>query len=236
MRVLLTRPISDSQEIAQALRAKGFTVDLEPLMHVEFLPDPKIIIEHFQAIIFTSANGIRAYHNNNYNKKKCFYVVGERSGQVAQSLGLKEVISANGDVNKLSEKIITELKPTNGPLLYLSGAHVSGDLTGDLQRAGFSIERMPLYKTVERNHFTSETKKKLISGSFDYIPFYSPRSALIFKRLIEKAGLLNTLSTVSALCLSQNISNELNRMCWKQILVAKKPTQKDLYDLIGLTL
>lgn len=236
MRVLLTRPIDDSQEIVQALRDKNVTVTLDPLMHVEYLPHPRIDFDKYQAVIFTSAYGIRAYHNNNYDQNGCFYVVGNRSAQIAQNFDLKEVISANGDVKKLSEKIISELSPNDGPLLYLSGVQIAGNLTEDLQRAGFNIKRMPVYKTIATNHFASETKKMLISGSFDYIPFYSPRSAIIFEELIESSDLQNTLASVSALCLSQNVGNKLKGRCWKQILIAKKPTQKDLYNLMGLAL
>jgi len=236
MRVLLTRPIDDSQLVAKMLRDKNITVHVAPLMQIKYLPHPEIEVDRYQAVIFTSAYGVRAYHSNHFDKNKHFYVVGQRTAKIAQNLDLNKITSTNSDVKKLSEKIITELNPKDGPLLYLSGVHVAGNLTETLQRAGFNIDRESAYEAIMETHFANETKKLIKSGSFDYIPFYSPRSAIIFERLIESSALQNTLSSVTALCLSHNVEKELDKTRWKQILVAKKPTQEDLFNLMGLTL
>ena len=236
MRFLLTRPLHDSEMVASLLHEKNITTHIDPLMFVEYLPVTKIDVSNFQAVIFTSSNGVRAFEQGNYSQNLISYVVGQKTAESAYHIGLKHINNANGDVEKLSKKIISELNPAKGPLLYLCGIHIAGTLVDDLNRAGFNVKRQNIYQTVAAKTLDNETKTLLKTTSINYIPFYSPRSALIFNELINKADLQNTLATVTALCLSPNIAEKLSSLNRKKIMIAPRSTQNDLFKMIDIEL
>ena len=236
MRLLLTRPREESETLAKKLRSHEIATDIDPLMRVEYLPTGQIDMSEYQALVFTSANGVRAFSHLKQDQTLPAFVVGDKTANIAQQVGFKHVISADGDVNKLSWTIIDTLSPADGPLLYLSGVDRAGSLCDDLAAAGFKINHCEIYQTIAAEGLDPQTKKLLNSASIDYIPFYSPRSALIFKGLIEKAGLENTLANVSALCLSAAVAKEISSLDWKEVLTAGRPTQEDLLQMIDIEL
>lgn len=234
MRLLLTRPLSDSQRVAQLLRQTNVDVHIDPLMQVESLKIPENNLSEYQALIFTSANGVRAFCAKNQKCALPIYVVGNNTRDVALQNGLGPVTSADGDVKKLSDTIISNLTPSDGSLLYQTGEHVAGTLMEDLEHEGFVVNHQKSYAVVAAQSLSNDTKILLKNGSIDYIPFYSPRSALIFKELIEAAGLQNTLTKVSALCISPAVEKVISTLDWEKILTAQKPTQENMFELIDI--
>ena len=59
MRLLALRPEPDASETALRLRRLGHTVRVEPMLTVEFRPEPADLPEP-AAILFTSRNAVRA--------------------------------------------------------------------------------------------------------------------------------------------------------------------------------
>ncbi len=62
MRVLVTRPEEDASALAAALAARGFDALVEPMLSVAPAPGvtPPLDLDGVQALLFTSANGVRA--------------------------------------------------------------------------------------------------------------------------------------------------------------------------------
>ncbi|HEY7610485.1 MAG TPA: uroporphyrinogen-III synthase, partial [Alphaproteobacteria bacterium] len=61
MRILLTRPEPDAQRFAAQLAEHGIEAVVAPLMTIETADAPLPPLEGVQALVFTSANGVRAY-------------------------------------------------------------------------------------------------------------------------------------------------------------------------------
>lgn len=59
--MLVTRPRPDAEQFAQALAGLGHEVEIEPLFEVVERPETAIDLEGIQAVLFTSANGVRAF-------------------------------------------------------------------------------------------------------------------------------------------------------------------------------
>ena len=234
--LLLTRPIHDSQRIEKHLRKCNIPIHIDPLMEIERNPIPSLDLSNFQAIILTSANGVRAFFKKGQQCELPVYVVGNHTRTVALQHGLKTVVSSDGNVETLYHTLTSTLNPDDGPLLYLTGGNVAGTLYEDLRDSGFSINHQKIYTAVAAQCLSDDTKKLLKKGKIDYIPFYSPRSALIFKELIEAAHLQNTLAKVSVICISPAVENEISTLAWKEILTAKKPTQENMFKLINIKL
>ncbi len=236
MRLLLTRPRIDAESAARQLRLQGVDVVIDPLMAIEKLSPAPIPFESYQALIFTSPNALRSFDYPDTAKSILTFVVGKKTERVAQSIGFKHIVSANGDVNKLSETIKSMIYPKNGPLLYLSGVDVAGSLADDLKDVFFNVDVREIYKATAAENIHSDTLSLLQKGKIDYIPFYSPRSAHIFRELIKKAHAEETLANVTALCLSPAVKKVIAGIEWADIKVAKNPNQIDLYKMIDIEL
>lgn len=236
MRFLLIRPIQDSEDTAKKLAKNGASTTIDSLINIEIETGPTSDLTEFQAIIFTSASAVRAFQKTYEEYSLPAFAVGDKTAAEAQAIGFKDIISANGNMQKLSNTIIESLSPNNGALLYLCGDHVAGSLKSGLEDAGFNIRKEVLYRAVAASNLKEETKNMLKSGAIDFIPFYSPRSALIFIKLIKDAGLTNSLRKTSALCLSPAIEKVVAQLNWKKTMTAEKPTQSDLFKMIDIEL
>ncbi|MGY8991307.1 MAG: uroporphyrinogen-III synthase, partial [Rhodospirillales bacterium] len=59
--VLITRPEADAAVLQSQLTAMGFKTLLNPILNIAYKDDVHLSLESVQAILFTSANGVRAF-------------------------------------------------------------------------------------------------------------------------------------------------------------------------------
>jgi len=236
MHFLLTRPEEDSRELARRLLPHGHRVQTEALLRIDRLPQDKIDLANFQALVFTSANGVRAFVTSYQYRDLPCYAVGDSTATEARKAGFQSIFTAGGNVVKLAELITRSLTPPSGPLLHISGQNIAGDLSGRLEASGFQLVRLPLYKAVKTTALTAATQNMIKSGQISHIPFYSPRSAETFIKLIQKAGLQDHLTGITALCLSSAVSDVISSLSWYKILTAPQPDQLSLFNLVGVKL
>lgn len=234
MRILLTRPIEQSQQLATLLNEKDIEVEICPLMTIYDINCDEINDRDYRAIIFTSSNSLRFYDLSAFDKDVLIFTVGNKTASKVLALGFENVISADGDLEKLSETIKNNVSPTEGPLLYVRGQHIAGRLGDDLIAAGYEVFEKIVYETRALPALDEKVIKLLLQGDIDFIPFYSQRSALIFNELIMQADLKNALANVSALCISANVAKEIGSLPWKKIMISDRPTQKDIFKLIAI--
>ncbi len=236
MYFLLTRPQEDSDRIAQALQSHGAKTEYSPLLRIDYFPPQDINLDQFQALLFTSANGVRAcIKNSDYRDVAC-YVVGDATAAEAKNSGFPQVFTAGGDVKDLANLIIKDLDPKAGPLLHISGKNVAGNLTDILENSNFYITSKQLYEAVKVTSLSQNAQNLLASGAITHIPFYSPRTARAFVACIKAANLQTSLINITAICLSSAISNVINSLTWKDILTASLPDQLSLFKMIDINL
>ncbi len=236
MRILLTRPIEQSQSLAASLREQNVEVEIFPLMTVhkyDEAPTPK---EDWQAVIVTSANALKYADLSHIDNDTPILAVGDKTADRAKTLGFAHVISADGNLEKLSGTIKQELTPVGGPLLYLRGKHITGPLAAELTEDGYKVIEYTVYETKPISKIDKALINLLTNDDIDFIPFYSRRSALIFKELIEEAGLEGCLENITALSISANVASEIDGLPWKTKMISDRPTQSDLFNLIGIGL
>ncbi|MFN3077626.1 MAG: uroporphyrinogen-III synthase, partial [Alphaproteobacteria bacterium] len=186
-RVLVTRPREDSADLAQLLRSQGFTVTVEPLLTVRSLA-ATVDLAGVQAILCTSANGVRKLAEVSPDRALPLFAVGEATARTARALGFVRVESADGDVAALAELVRGRLRPGNGALLHAAGSVTAGDLGGELARAGFEVRKVQLYEAITAEALSGTMAAGLERGAFDGVLFYSPRTAATFRTLVERAA------------------------------------------------
>src|SRR5207237_4563744 len=96
MRLLLTRPREDAQTLAKTLKLRGHHPVIAPLLQIRFTPGPEISLIGVQAVIATSANGVKAFAARSQNRDLPVFAVGPQTAETATQLGFPEVICAKG--------------------------------------------------------------------------------------------------------------------------------------------
>jgi uroporphyrinogen-III synthase len=232
MRALVTRPRAEAEALAALLAKRGIEAMIEPLMEVahnsEALPD----LAGVQAILCTSANGVRALARAGNERGVPVFAVGDATAARARAEGFHHVESAGGDVDDLAYLVRQRLAPQAGKLLHVVGSAVAGDLGGALGEAGFSVERVMLYEAAAARALTPATAQLVADGGFDFALFFSPRTAAIFARLVEAGELAAGLHPTIAVSISTAADAVLADLPFRERLIARAPTQAALLELI----
>ncbi|HEX4573359.1 MAG TPA: uroporphyrinogen-III synthase, partial [Dongiaceae bacterium] len=231
---LITRPEEDARPLAEALAARGVAVVIEPLLAIRVLPeaagDLAKDLAGVQALLFTSANGARAFAELSPRRDIGVLAVGDATATAARALGFGMVESAGGDVQALARLAKQRLKPTGGPLFHAAGSAVAGDLAETLAVEGFELRRRMLYESTAATSLSPETVAALRQGRIDLVLLFSPRTAASFAEL-AKAARIDTAS-LTALCLSPAVAKAVEGLAWRRVEVAEKPDLPSLLLLV----
>ena len=234
MRVLITRPLEESESLASALQARGIDCVVEPLLEIKPIETPAPSLEGIQALLFTSANGVRAFAALETRRDLPVYAIGERTAQVAREVGFATVASANGAVGELASLVRASLDSKEGALLHGAGAEVKGDLAALLAPDGFDVRRTVLYEAVPAAALSGATVTALRDGSLDAVLLFSPRSAETFVGLVRRAGVEAACARLAALCLSPAVADAAKTVAWRDVRIASRPEQSALLELLAL--
>ena len=194
MRALVTRPRAEATALAAALAGRGIAALLEPLLEIVYrdLGYP-LDLAGVQAVLCTSANGVRAFARLSQERALPLFAVGEATAARAQAEGFSDVHSAGGAVGDLVALVSGRLRPDAGRLLHVAGSLVAGDLSGELRARGFTVDRAVLYEARPVAALSAATVRALAAGIVDFALFFSPRTAAIFARLADQAGLADAM-------------------------------------------
>lgn len=208
MRVVVTRPLTDGERTAAALRALGHHVLVVPLMRVE--PIPADLDGKWSGLIITSANAPAAIADNTARSSLTglpVFAVGQRSAQAARHAGFVDVTSSDGDVYDLVAAIAAR-PATALPLLYLAGENRAVDLVGELSNRGLAVDQRVVYRTVTAP-FPLALIEALRAAEVDAVLHFSRRSAANYVTAAEAAGLLKPALAVQHFCLSAQVAEPL---------------------------
>ncbi len=230
MRLLLTRPEPDAARSAAALRQRGHTVVVAPLMRME--PLAADLVGGFDAVLMTSANAARAIaaHARVHELKALpVFAVGARSAEAARAAGFPNVSSADGALDDLVRLAARQVRD-GARLLYLAGEDRAGDLAGDLGRHGIAVETAVIYRAAPLEVLPPEAVAAI--SALDGVLHYSRRSAETLLRLAEPAGVLRTVLGLAHYCLSAEVARPLRDAGAARLHVATRPDENALFGLL----
>jgi uroporphyrinogen-III synthase len=216
LRIAITRALPEAEATAERLRAMGAFPVVAPLLTIEpHSFDAKT--GGVQALVFTSANGVRAFARASKARPPA-YAVGDATASLARRAGFQRVKSADGDSAELTDLIKATLDPKAGQIVHISGAHVAGDIIGALADAGFKGERRVAYEAVAARELPTAYRSPL-----DIVVFHSARAADVFVKLgAPNAG------DMKAVCMSAPVAEIASISPWKQVVVAPAPREDAL--------
>src|SRR5712692_1972529 len=116
LRALVTRPRAEAQSLAEALAARGIAAIIEPLLEIHYRSEPAPDLAGIQAILCTSANGVRALARLTDERALPLFAVGEASAARAHDDGFARVESAGGSLADLVRLVRERLRPNEGRL------------------------------------------------------------------------------------------------------------------------
>lgn len=232
MRLLVTRPRDDAEALAGMLSALGHVPILAPVMSVRTIGGPPLPLDGVQAMLATSANGVRAVAARTGRRDVTLFAVGPQTADAARMAGFARVVSADGDAAALVETIAKSANPGNGKLLHAAGAETAGRVQQSLQARGFSVETAVLYEAVPAEALAPEALEALRGGTADGVVLFSPRSARIFAALVAAAGLGSACAKLAAFCISTATASALAPLAFGRVVIAAEPNQAAMLALL----
>jgi uroporphyrinogen-III synthase len=226
MRILVTRPAEDCAEIARLLAAMGHEALLAPLLAVEIYDGPPLPLDGVQAVLATSANGVRALAARSDRRDLAIFAVGPQTAETAAQAGFVRVRSADGDAIALAAAIPGWADPGAGALLHAAGENGSGALADALIAKGFQVRREILYRVEPARYLPDVVVRAIQENTVQAALFFSPQSARIFADCAAQAGV--SVARLLAVCISANTADALQGLAFAEIRIAVAPNQTAL--------
>ncbi len=214
LRALVTRPRAEAEGLAEALAARGIDAIIEPLLEIHYRSEPAPDLAGVQAVLCTSANGVRALARLTDERAVPLFAVGEAS--------------AGGSLADLVAVARDRLRPDAGRLLHVAGSTLAGDLAGALRAGGFAVDRAVLYEARPAAGLSAASVRALAAGIVDFVLFFSPRTALVFAQLAERAGIGESICAVTAISISAAADAALAPLRFRERHIAERPDQPSL--------
>ena len=232
MKILLTRPIEDSQRIANDLKELNIKSVISPLLEIHRKRDEEIDYKKYQSVLITSKNAAFGLCDSAIKKSLPIYCVGDATSSFIANLGFSNVISASGDVSDLIRLTAANLNPSNGPIVYLSGQHVRHNIKQELENLDFEVDVSVTYEAKEVKTFNADMLKSLEKKEITGVFLYSPRSARIFIDNMKRTKLTAVAQDLKVYCISLAVADELKELKWEKVLIAQKPDNAEMLALV----
>jgi uroporphyrinogen-III synthase len=232
MRALVTRPRAEAEALAALLAARGIEAVIEPMLEITDREGAMPNLAGVQAILCTSANGVRALARVSDERGLPIFAVGDASASAAHEAGFHRVESAGGDVGDLARLVRDRLQPQAGTLLHVAGSNVAGNLGAELGGAGFTVERAVLYKARPASGLTPTTAELIGTGKIDLAMFFSPRTAAVFVWCVRASRAARGLAATTAISISPAADQKLQSLPFRARQVAAAPTQSALLAVV----
>lgn len=243
MAVLLTRPHPDNEDSAARLRARGLKVLLAPMLRLEPIGLSEAPRGHYDAVIVTSANALRAIEPQLARTdltSRPLFAVGERTAAAARRMGFGDVIAAGGDSALLRDCVLesaqAEALPATSRLLYLTGADLSRDLVGELAAHGIEVVAETTYRMIALATLPAAARAAFAANDVEAVLHYSGRSAAAFLEAVRKEGLEISALAVPQCVMSAHVAAILHEAGAAKVNVAASADENALFEALDRAL
>ena len=224
-RILVTRAQPGADETAEALRRRGHHPIVSPALTLApVAPAPEFTLSGLQGLLFTSANGVRAFAERCDERALTAWCVGPATDAAAREAGFRDRRCAHGDATALAELVRTTGDPDAGALLHVANAAAAGRLAARLREAGFEVRFAPLYTPQPAQAFTPEAEAALKHGTLAGVLFHSTKGAAAFAALADAVD----LSATHAVAVSEAAFAPVSGLAWRTRHIAEAPNEAAL--------
>ncbi|ABI78663.1 uroporphyrinogen-III synthase [Hyphomonas neptunium ATCC 15444] len=163
--VIVTRTQPGADETAARLTALGYHAILSPMLSILETGLAPAALEGVRDIIFTSANGVRAFGSARLPASGfTAWCVGPSTATAAREAGFDQVVEGDGDASDLARLILTARAELSGPLLHIANDAAAGHLVASLKAAGLDARFAAAYQTVAAPSLSAGALAALAEG------------------------------------------------------------------------
>ncbi len=221
-KIWVTRPKIDAQNQIQILSALHIKSVCYPLLQIAFNKTPlHMDTNSCQAVVFTSANGVRAYVKKGGHRHIPVFVVGDVTCATAQQYDFTTIYTARGDVVSLSDMIKEKLSPKEGYIYHPASTVVARDLGTLLQDCGYTVHREAIYTVHPCMEISTHIQRQIHMGIIRGVILMSPRTADIFAQIVKKYVLQT--ENLHIFALSKAVADKLQSVINAHIHIAHYP-------------
>lgn len=230
--IVIARTPEDGDELEQAVRAAGYTPLVEPVLTVEHLDTAFPALEGDEALIFTSANAVRALAAKTSVRSNPVYTVGRNTADEARQQGFTNIETAAGKVEDLAEMLKNPVKSALISPIYVRGEQISQDLAKILGENGLKCREVVIYRTKSAESLSVNLLQGLDNREIAAVMLFSSKGAEVFTGLVEQYGRESRLRQTKALCISEVVVKFVSVLPFREILVSDKPDRYGMMKLL----
>lgn len=247
-RILITRPQEQAAAFSafvctQAGLASRDLFAFLPMMTIErirFEPPPA---NGLAGIIFTSANGVRAFAERMSSEDLRIYanlpvyMVGPGTAHSARIAGFSEVRFLAPDAQALSDYFSSDpaFQALPGgvlPLLFVRGREAHTDFSDVLDPERFLVFPLTVYQARPNRWTEAHAAEALGGAAIGGVTFFSERTARLFIENAQTCPSLLNLKKAEALCISKSVLEAVRPFWSGALCAAAAPDQAGMAELI----
>lgn len=245
-RIVITRAMTDSEELAQQLSTRGAIPFISPLISFaepeDFGPLDKAIGEfaRFDWIILTSARAARAVAGRAMESSRSIHpagcvmraaCVGPVTAEAARQAGfLVEHIAETHNGVALAEELGSQL--TGARVLLPRSDRANPDLPGALKRHGAHVTEVIAYRTVPATESDQDSLKAMVAGEADAILFFSPSAVQHFAQAFGDGQVRAVQDMLAVTAVGPVTAKALREAGVERIIVASDTTAASVIDAL----
>ena len=232
MRLLLTRPILDSERLALKLRGLDFQITLAPLIEIKQLKVQNDIYEKcYDLIIFTSKNAVRSVKSKELSYNKVF-TIGNGTFNAAISKGFKNIENSDGSSKDLEKLFSNTFNKKKAQILHPTSNHSNDYLSIFFKRQGSNYIKREVYHVIKKNIYP-HLFKNFLKGGDGIISIFSAKTAEFFYDEILKMNFKSNCCNKILVVISKTAAEKLSGLTFKKIVIIEKPNELCFIDSIN---
>ncbi len=223
--VLITRTAPGAAQTGARLSALGYVPIIAPMLVVTSTRQPVPALDGVQALIATSAHGVRAMATLPDAKNLPLFCLSGASANAATELGLAPRI-CDGGGQQLADFVIKALSPKRGAIMWVRGAHFAFDMAAKLTTTGFEVHAWEAYTANAQHMLGDMAERALRTASIKAVLFHSARGAAVFADIT--AGLGVELRAIKAIAISEQAAKPIADAGFGLVCHAAQSTEEAL--------
>lgn len=138
------------------------------------------VLAGVQGLLFTSANGVRAFCEASTLRGFTAWCVGPATLRAAEDAGFLDLQHGDGNGDDLAALVIEKARPEAGRFLHIANSAAAGNIAQTLRKAGFAVDFAPLYAAQEAQSVPVEVLNALKEGTPCFVLVHSAKGAASF--------------------------------------------------------
>jgi uroporphyrinogen III methyltransferase / synthase len=198
-RILVTRPSSQSGDLLVQLAERGAVGLPFPVIRIEPIEDYAVLdlaiwqLESYAWVIFTSANGVRAFwqrlaesvFEGKFPRGPRVAAIGPVTAQALEERGVKPDFMP---AKYIAEEIVAGLGSVSGQRILLPRAEIAREaLVEELSQGGAQPEEIPVYHTIQNQ--PDEAMLAELKRGVDAVTFTSSSTVRCFHQILAEQAL-----------------------------------------------